>query len=349
MDNRTKVNSDLDTYIDYATSLPNRFLLSCFSCLSILGSSLIIVSYIRWKDIRTTSRRILVCLSISDLLVSCGYLAGSLIAKWQREIGSTCVAQSFIASSAGIASFMWSASLAIYLYCTLVKKRKALADKLVAVFHAINWTTGPIMNFVAYKQDMLGNSLDKVTGGWCWIRYYSYQHKKRDEEIVWLLFTGKFWEFVACFVILFLYVSVKLRIGKEVSSVLSLHTGGSNGRNPGGALGHFTQGDLHPRLKTLPPKISLNFCRTPKNISKDCRFFPNFAGISKNCLHSCVFASLTQNYKITESISLDPKISNTVTQKYRMDTPVSLTLRLPGGSSQSPKGFSSITFDWHKL
>lgn len=43
------------------------------SCsLSILGTFFIFLSYALWKDLRTTPRFMLVCLSVADLVTACG-------------------------------------------------------------------------------------------------------------------------------------------------------------------------------------------------------------------------------------------------------------------------------------
>ena len=215
MDSTYKTYHDTDTYENYATGLLNKILVSFFNCLSLLGTFLIIASYIKWKDIRTTSRKVLVFLSISDFLVSAGYLVGNFLPKKTKENENACIAQSFITSSASIISFMWSASLAIYLHFTLVQNRRSFANKLVSVFHVTNWLTGPTINIIATDQKVLGSSADDVTAGWCWILHYS-DPEKRYKEILWMLFDGKFWEILTAALIVVFYISVKLKIRKEV-------------------------------------------------------------------------------------------------------------------------------------
>ena len=226
MESADRLYHESETYKDYASSFPNRFIVSCFTCLSTLGASLIIASYVIWKDIRTTSRKILVCISINDLLVSAGYLVGNLMSEEHRENGhAACIAQSFITSSASIMSFMWSTSLAIYLHLTLARDRQNLANKLIPIFHVISWATGPIINIIASAKGALGYSSDKVTAGWCWIAHHPDRPENRNEELLWMLFDGKFWEILAMGLILVLYISVKLKIRHEVSNLLFTNRG----------------------------------------------------------------------------------------------------------------------------
>ena len=83
---------------------------------------------------------------------------------------------------------------------------------------------------------------------------------------------------------------------------------------------------LYPKniIKFLPkhPKISAKTINLSQNSTK-------FARISGNYLYLWFFflPVLVQNYQITGSVSLDPKISNwqnLLTQKYRIDIPVCL-------------------------
>ena len=216
------LHSDSTSYKDYASGLPNKSLVSSFSSFSILGSTLIIASYVKWTDIRTTSRRLLVFISICDFMVSSGYLVVDLMPMHHRENGNAaCIAQSFITSSASTMSFMWSTSLAIYLYFTLVINRQRMADKLIPVFHIVSWMTGPIINVIAATQNALGSSSDKVTAGWCWIAHHN-DPESRTHEILWMLFDGKFWEILAMLLISVLYILVKRRIKMEVSNVFGL-------------------------------------------------------------------------------------------------------------------------------
>ena len=176
---------------------------------------MIIATYIRWRDIRTTSRRILVYISISDLLFAVGYCIGH---TWpERGNGHAgCVVQAFVTTCGAIMSYFWTTSLAIYLYITLVKNRQILADKLVSVIHVVCWFTGPIINIIAVAQNALGPASNEVTAGWCWIKHHS-DPEKRSDEILWMLFDSKLWEIITMFLIIVLYTKVKLKIRREVS------------------------------------------------------------------------------------------------------------------------------------
>ena len=55
--------------------------------LSIVGSSLIIMSFVLWRDLRTTTRRLLVYLSVCDLVTALFNLIG--LSTSQARFGNT--------------------------------------------------------------------------------------------------------------------------------------------------------------------------------------------------------------------------------------------------------------------
>ncbi|MGH0121728.1 UNVERIFIED_CONTAM: hypothetical protein FKN15_000200 [Acipenser sinensis] len=87
-------------------------LISCF--LSFLGSCLIIFTYMLWADLRTKPRKLLVFLSVADLLSAVSYFYGVL-----RDFDSDswdCVLQGSVSTFANTSSFFWTVAVAIYLY-----------------------------------------------------------------------------------------------------------------------------------------------------------------------------------------------------------------------------------------
>ena len=216
----------LHFYRKYAQSITNRAFVTSSSFLSIIGAFMIISSFVLWKDIRSTSRSVLVCLSIADLAVSLGYAVSVWLPPWTTSTGEIdnndleCIVLSFVTSSANIISLMWSVSLAIYIYLTLVKDRPCLAHKLLPLFHATSWFTGPIINAIALSNKMLGNSADEVTAGWCWIVHNSKAtSEQRQKEIIWMFVDGKLMEISAYLFILALYLSIKAKLQGEVGNL----------------------------------------------------------------------------------------------------------------------------------
>lgn len=108
-------------------------LVSC--ALSFVGSSLIILTYIAWSDLRTTPRRLLVYLSVSDCLSAVSYAYG----VWRvfQTDSVECVVQGAVSTFANTSSFFWTVAIALYLYVFIVRSSQRVADSLELVFHLV--------------------------------------------------------------------------------------------------------------------------------------------------------------------------------------------------------------------
>lgn len=106
------------------------------SCvLSFFGSLLIICTFARWLDLRTTPRKLLVYLSVTDLLSALSYFYGVLVVF--ETDSADCIAQGAISTFANTSSFFWTVAIAVYLYVFIVKSSQRQADNLVLYFHLI--------------------------------------------------------------------------------------------------------------------------------------------------------------------------------------------------------------------
>jgi len=156
---------------------------------SVVGSFIIILSYVLWKDVRSPLRRLLVFLSFSDFLTAAGNLIG-LAQDKNNHI--TCTIQSFITTSSAIASFLWTMSIALYLYL-VISKRHTLALKLIPLFHMVSWGVPLVIVCFAMGFGALGRDYYSGVVGWCWI--------SDSKIIVWPSFPGTesafFWKIVA--------------------------------------------------------------------------------------------------------------------------------------------------------
>ncbi|MGH0135928.1 UNVERIFIED_CONTAM: hypothetical protein FKN15_059144 [Acipenser sinensis] len=122
-------------------------LISCF--LSFLGSCLIIFTYMLWADLRTKPRKLLVFLSVADLLSAVSYFYGVL-----RDFDSDswdCVLQGSVSTFANTSSFFWTVAVAIYLYIFIVRSDQRTANGLLLWFHIIRKLT---INLVTPAKDL---------------------------------------------------------------------------------------------------------------------------------------------------------------------------------------------------
>lgn len=217
--------------------------------LSMAGSLLIILAYILFADLRTTSRLLLVFLSLTDFGTALSNSIG--MTRHYRTTTTGCEVQAAFAIFCSLSSYFWTAAIAVYLYLTIVREHQVLAKNLVKLFHIVAW--GIPLGTVAvagglgvlgydattYKQERVTNSSVKnkmsvaVTGGWCYIRNPSQSDQfesgltSQDDRVpewynntwyqFWVMMAGGAWEiaiFIFCVVI---YVLIKMHLYREVS------------------------------------------------------------------------------------------------------------------------------------
>ena len=149
---------------------PNIIIVATATLLSLLGSFLIMFTYIRFKDLRTVSRHVVVCIAISDLMSSLSSCAGLSISPKLYRQNVRCVIQAFFGATFILSSFLWTMFLAITLYVVIVKQNTDLAERLIFPwFHFIGWCLPLVLNVIAVSLNKLGNTGDFETAGWCWI------------------------------------------------------------------------------------------------------------------------------------------------------------------------------------
>ncbi|XP_053432255.1 G-protein coupled receptor 157 isoform X6 [Nycticebus coucang] len=110
-------------------------LLSC--ALSALGSGLLVATHALWPDLRSRARRLLLFLSLADLLSAASYFYGVL----QDFAGPSwdCVLQGALSTFANTSSFFWTVAIALYLYLSIVRAaRGPRTDRLLWVFHVVS-------------------------------------------------------------------------------------------------------------------------------------------------------------------------------------------------------------------
>ncbi|XP_014897319.1 G-protein coupled receptor 157 isoform X1 [Poecilia latipinna] len=196
--------------------------------LSFLGSSLIILTHIIWTDLRTTPRRLLVFLSVTDWLSAVSYAVG----VWSvfRTDSTECVAQGAISTFSNTSSFFWTVSIAVYLYVFIVRSSQRVADSLVVFFHLVSWGVPLVITVTAVCLNKIGYDASEVSVGWCWVRI------EAPDRVLWMLLTGKIWEFLAYLTLPVLYILIKRHIHRA----------------------HAALSEYRPILATRPPSQSFS-------------------------------------------------------------------------------------------
>ena len=209
----------LETPQDIAQSPLNQVLVTVCASLSVIGSSIIILTYVFWKNIRTTSRLIIVCISIGDFITA----ATIAVSEWHRVKPFTttvyCEAAATINTIAILSTFFWTTFLALYLYLSICRQIEAHIEKIVLrVFHLTAWGVPAIIVFTALRLGKIGNTGDLTSAGWCWIKHSD----DKTDMIFWMFLAGKGWELLSYVAIIAFYVKVKLYVQREIQVGLDL-------------------------------------------------------------------------------------------------------------------------------
>ena len=190
-----------DACIDASHAIINRTYESApltviSSVLSMLGSSLVIISYFLWKDLRkSTARTILLFIAIADFMTSIGYFLSAIayITIFSHVTNATdyyiaisandtpytnyeliCTIESFWDTYFPVVSFFWTANLAIYFVVTLVFLKISFAKKLMVPFHLTAWFIPLIICVYGIWSGWLGPTTDRgiedaTAGAWCFV------------------------------------------------------------------------------------------------------------------------------------------------------------------------------------
>ena len=114
--------------------------------LSILGASLIILTYLAFRDLRTTARKLLVNLSVADIVVAASHFVG-LFTNYERflyngnskstDIG--CSIQAAFTMYGSIASILWTIAVALYMFTVIVLRKPTTAKRTLPVYFLVCW------------------------------------------------------------------------------------------------------------------------------------------------------------------------------------------------------------------
>lgn len=118
------------------------------SSLSCLGSILIVLAFLLFRDLRTGAQKIITLLAIADFISAFGYIIGSgnfLVHFGERDSRKckvfeiVCEVQASVTSWSSLCSFGWTLVLAFYFYVVIVYDRKQLAVKCLPLHNIVAW------------------------------------------------------------------------------------------------------------------------------------------------------------------------------------------------------------------
>lgn len=199
--------ADAFQWSEWQTTLLDSLVTASCS-LSILGCFFIFLSYALWRDLRTTPRFMLVCLSIADLITA----SGNMFGVFYRSNGVVCTVQSAFTSTSSISSFLWTVSIGTHLYLSMLKSTKK--RNLQPVYHCVSWGVPLIILTIGLSFEALGADDFSQAVGWCWIS------GEVAHPLFWSFFVGKAEEITSYIVTFLLYALTLWRLHRRVNSGL---------------------------------------------------------------------------------------------------------------------------------
>ena len=217
------------------TDIKLRILVGITCSLSILGSLMIIVSYIGFKSLRTTPRLILVHLSIMDLGVAVANLVGisvnfnkyyfdntntsykfrlPILKDPGTTINNACITQAVFAVYFTNGSFLWTLNMAVYLYLRIVHFQRPRAARCSFYLIGILCYVLPVL-IVLWKllTHRLGYS-PFSSEGWCGDKLIDLTTGER--QILLDIISYKMWLYLTFVLVPILNMSVLCYIYREV-------------------------------------------------------------------------------------------------------------------------------------
>ena len=157
-----------------------RIVVGATCVLSICGASLIILTFVAFRELRTLARQQLVNLSLADIMVAGSHLLGIAALRVENyeattqhdhtynytniststSVGTLCLVQASFTMCGTISSFLWSLALGFYMLMIIVFRRPDFARYLVFLYYPLCWLVplGLTLWFALIRPTYLGFS-----------------------------------------------------------------------------------------------------------------------------------------------------------------------------------------------
>ncbi len=232
-----KTQTEVDFFIRVLHVIEYAVYVTCI--LSILGSLLIILTYLFFRDLRTKVRLILLHLSLMDLGIGLSNLIGTAVDfnKYYYKyynydnnqyglteflhpnttIQTLCKTQAFFAMYCTYGSVFWTNCLALYLYFAVVH-HSAKIDKIVFWFSSVFCYSMPlILSLWLILTERLGPT-PFGSGGWCSIVNVHPLDGQKDYFLV--SFGYDMWIYLTFILVPVLYIGTRAHVGIQVINII---------------------------------------------------------------------------------------------------------------------------------
>eukprot|EP00696_Hemimastix_kukwesjijk_P011670 gnl/Hemi2/2462_TR872_c21_g1_i2.p1 gnl/Hemi2/2462_TR872_c21_g1~~gnl/Hemi2/2462_TR872_c21_g1_i2.p1 ORF type:complete len:815 (-),score=71.77 gnl/Hemi2/2462_TR872_c21_g1_i2:63-2330(-) len=136
--------------------------------LTVLGSTTILVSFVRFEELRSFSNKLVTLLSVSDL--GCG-IVYMMVGGGATDSAEGCLFTAFLMQFFELSSVLWTGVLATHVYLALNHPHEK-ADRFLAVYHIICWVVPFAISMFLLLEGHFG-----WADNWCWIVPDSYHFR----------------------------------------------------------------------------------------------------------------------------------------------------------------------------
>jgi len=178
---------DLDPYI-----YVNLYIVSFVSILSFLGSIFIVVTYIRFRRLRSFAFKLVTFLSISDFIFYSGKLL-SLFDFSPANQKTVCNVQGIMINFGELASILWSAAIAFTLYSTVLKGKRNFEEEYNDKIKLVALGIPAVLTLIPWSLGYIGDDGDSDH---CWI-IFDARHRWKGFWLRMILFYVPLWLVVA--------------------------------------------------------------------------------------------------------------------------------------------------------
>ena len=225
----------MDSLTNYSTMSPAkrvfenkdikiRAVVGVSCCLSILGSFLIILSFILFKNRRTRAREILLHISFMDMGVGLANLIGLSVYfdkyyLYYHEhppayIDGLCKTQAFFAAYFTLASILWTIALAGFLYFLIIYHRTKRSIHFLRISYIFCYALPLVVSLWLVLTGKLGHS-PVESSGWCTLISYNLVTERVD--VYSAIFGNDLWIYLAIITIPLFYLSIRCYLASQVS------------------------------------------------------------------------------------------------------------------------------------
>lgn len=171
------------------------------STVSMCGSGFIILMFLAFSDLRKFAFRLVVMLSVCDLILGFGIYLGD-----GNVDNSLCRFQAFVIQFGSMGEVFWTAVIAYSIReVVLIQPRNVRIEDKMNTYHMFVWGTAFVSSILPFFSNSYGDA-----DGWCWISKYG------DHSPTW----GTFWRMICFYIPLWVTIVFIIVVYRKTLRVL---------------------------------------------------------------------------------------------------------------------------------